>query len=112
MKHQQEKTFCDCFTHADAKIHKVKKQYFIIYDEEGLRKKGKSERGHVHDTTELDCVEFLQCLTSSELNMRNLKRKKYEGTNQSNIIGPVAYTADNQWKVTFAEKNSCWARDA
>jgi len=104
MKHQQEKAFSDCFTHADTKIPKVKKHYYVIYDEEGLRKKGKSERGNVHEATELDCVEYLQCLTSGDLKIRSLKRKRYDGTNQSNQIGPVTYSPDRQWKLTFGEK--------
>eukprot|EP00959_Pyramimonas_sp_CCMP1952_P258241 5397664-Pyramimonas_sp.AAC.1 len=39
MKHQQLKTFSDCFAHADVKLNKSQKQYFITYDEEALRTK-------------------------------------------------------------------------
>ena len=63
MKHQQEKTWSDTFNHNEKKLQKQVKKYYVAYDEESLRKKGKGDRS-MRDTTELDCIEYLQCVTA------------------------------------------------
>ena len=45
-------------------MEKQVKLFYVTYDEASLRKKGKSARGFIHDDTELDCVEYLQCATA------------------------------------------------
>jgi len=46
-------------------------------------------------------------LTGKPLQLKTAKRKVYAGTNQTNMIGPVAVPlAKDQWKATFAEKKT------
>ena len=65
MKHGQEKVWAEAFAHNEKKLPKKVKQYYIAYDEETLRQKGKGERS-MHDDTEVDCMEYLQCVTAGQ----------------------------------------------
>ena len=57
--------------------------------------------------TSQDVVELMTVLTGKPLQLKTAKRKVYAGTNQTNMIGPVAVPlAKDQWKATFAEKKT------
>ena len=57
--------------------------------------------------TSQDVVELMTVLTGKPLQLKTAKRKVYAGTNQTNMIGPVAVpVAKDQWKATFAEKKT------
>ena len=64
-----------------------------------------TRRERVHVDTSQDVVELMTVLTGKPLQLKTAKRKVYAGTNQTNMIGPVAVpAAKDQWKATFAEK--------
>ena len=57
--------------------------------------------------TSQDVVELMTVVTGKPLQLKTAKRKVYAGTNQTNMIGPVAVpVAKDQWKATFAEKKT------
>lgn len=66
-----------------------------------------TRRERVHVDTSQDVVELMTVLTGKPLQLKTAKRKVYAGTNQTNMIGPVAVPlAKDQWKATFAEKKT------
>ena len=57
--------------------------------------------------TSQDVVEVMTVVTGKPLQLKTAKRKVYAGTNQTNMIGPVAVPpAKDQWKATFGEKKT------
>jgi hypothetical protein len=57
--------------------------------------------------TSQDVVEVMTVVTGKPLQLKTAKRKFYAGTNQTNMIGPVAVPpAKDQWKATFGEKKT------
>ena len=88
MKHNQEKTLNTCCVNADTKLAKTKKQDYAIYDEEGLRKRTKIGARSVHEDTETDCVEYLQCVVD--------KRVEAALAEASTMTGPTSRTTSAQ----------------